>query len=434
LIKNIGVISEMVAIGPNLFFSADDGTNGKELWISDGSPTGTQMLKDIFPGGNGSQIQNLIIYNSNLYFRADDGVHGSELWKSDGTTSGTIMLKDIYPGAVPSYPDGLAVSGSTLYFSAYDVMHGNELWQTDGTASGTMLVNDIRRIAENSSPQSLVDANGKLFFMATDRTHGEELWSLGNCSAANPIAASPGYLESFNTEKQSNPSTQTCFCDVVNNIIATVDAVGANPVSGNFTSVVLIENTPSANYVKKYYHILPETNLATATAKITLYFTQAEFDVFNALATVDLPTSNSDLVRIANLRVYHSLNNSTETINPIDSDIVWNSTQSRWEVTFSTVGFGNFAVITTGNPALGQEQFEQEALHYYPNPTEGWLTIDSKEAISSVSIFDILGKEVGSQAVTGNHVVLNLERFRSGVYFVMVKNQNKTQIIKVIKK
>ena len=34
-----------------------------------------------------------------LYFRATDGAHGFELWKSDGTPDGTQMVKDINQSA-----------------------------------------------------------------------------------------------------------------------------------------------------------------------------------------------------------------------------------------------------------------------------------------------------------------------------------------------
>ncbi len=59
------------------FYGEDD--NGEELWVSDGTASGTRMVKDIAAGGTGSYIGDLIAVNSTLFFRADDVTNGSEL-------------------------------------------------------------------------------------------------------------------------------------------------------------------------------------------------------------------------------------------------------------------------------------------------------------------------------------------------------------------
>ena len=100
-----------------LFFAANDGTQGTELWKSDGTAAGTVLVKDINPGSAGFTPRYLTNVNGTLFFSANDGTHGVELWKSDGTAAGTVLVKDIRPGSDGSYPGNLTNVNGTLFFS-----------------------------------------------------------------------------------------------------------------------------------------------------------------------------------------------------------------------------------------------------------------------------------------------------------------------------
>lgn len=164
-------------MGSTLYFQADDGVNGSELWKSDGTAAGTVLVKDIQPGSPGSGPSYLTAVGSTLYFQADDGVNGKELWKSDGTAAGTVMVRDIRPGGSGSEPSYLTTVGSTLYFRASTSTTGMELWKSDGTAAGTVMVKDIRPGYSSSEPAYITALENKVFFSANDGLNGTELWT-----------------------------------------------------------------------------------------------------------------------------------------------------------------------------------------------------------------------------------------------------------------
>jgi trimeric autotransporter adhesin len=130
-----------------LYFSAYDLTNGVELWKSDGTEGGTQLVRDIYTGSTSSTPQYLTVFNNRLFFAATTSSLGRELWSSDGTSVGTTLVKDIYPGGTGSgnsaSPEDLIVYNNRLYFNAYDNTRGAELWSSDGTSAGTNIVSNL---------------------------------------------------------------------------------------------------------------------------------------------------------------------------------------------------------------------------------------------------------------------------------------------------
>ncbi|WP_427162743.1 pre-peptidase C-terminal domain-containing protein [Aliinostoc sp. HNIBRCY26] len=182
--------SDLTAWGNTLYFTADDGTNGKQLWKSDGT-TNTRITSINAGGFNPA---NLTVFNNKLYFTANDGVNGVELWVYDGTTTPQIV-SNINSGAASSNPDSLTVVSNKLFFTADNGTNGRELWSYNGTTS--TLVKDIYSGSNSSNPANLTAVNGQLYFTAYDPTYGKELWvSDGTANGTQVIDIRTGGLGS----------------------------------------------------------------------------------------------------------------------------------------------------------------------------------------------------------------------------------------------
>jgi ELWxxDGT repeat protein len=162
----------------DLYFSANDGTHGWEVWKLNCTAGTAAMVKDISPDPNSDSPSELTVYNGLLYFRATHPDYGDELWRTDGTEPGTTLVEDINPGSNGSSLYDLTEFNGLLYFSADDGEHGDELWQSDGTGAGTTLVKDIYPGLEGSDPYELTPVGNALFFGASDGAAGWELWKL----------------------------------------------------------------------------------------------------------------------------------------------------------------------------------------------------------------------------------------------------------------
>ena len=233
-------------INNKLFFSAQDLdpvtglSSGDELWKTDGTTQGTELVKDINPGysnsiPNSSSPSNFIDLNGILYFFANNGVNGNELWRSDGTNAGTTLVKDIEIGIYSSVSINsvnFTKVNQTLYFNVYRSAGYFNLYKTDGTPNGTSQVSINRTynsinyngvlyfnsaytqntpaglwktdgttttlVKEFLSPDiteaNFGIANNTLLFFANDLTNGSELWKSDGTTAGTTLVKdiSPG--------------------------------------------------------------------------------------------------------------------------------------------------------------------------------------------------------------------------------------------------
>ncbi|HYD23042.1 MAG TPA: ELWxxDGT repeat protein, partial [Flavipsychrobacter sp.] len=197
LLKDINTSSaasgpdRFVAFANKVYFSAYDGVSDG-LYCTDGTTAGTTLVATVNIGGCISgTVQNIYgIYNGILYFQGSDVSTGCELWVSDGTSSGTMMLKDINAGSGSSVPFGFLEYNGQLYFRASDGAAGYEMWVTDGTAAGTVLFKDFNPGSGDGLPYYHVIYHGKMYFIADDGSNGFHLWE-SDGTLANTVIRAP---------------------------------------------------------------------------------------------------------------------------------------------------------------------------------------------------------------------------------------------------
>ncbi len=107
-VSGTGETQILGTVGQQLLFRGWDAEHGFELWVSDGTEHGTQLLIDLALGPNSSNPRDVFLSGGNVYFIADDGISGHELWVipavvlntsdiSESNPSGILVVEDAYP-------------------------------------------------------------------------------------------------------------------------------------------------------------------------------------------------------------------------------------------------------------------------------------------------------------------------------------------------
>ena len=189
-----GANGPLAVLGDTIYFVGDAAGAGPELWATDGTSAGTYLVRDIGPGSLGAKITFMRSIGNLIYFTADDGVHGAEPWVTDGTKAGTRMLGDLAPGQEPSLAMDYAGYGTRVVFFAGGLHSAHGLYLTDGTPGGTtLLVPNLIGTTGAPDSRSMVAMGGKVYFSANlPAVGGQQLWVTDFTAAGTQVIASTG--------------------------------------------------------------------------------------------------------------------------------------------------------------------------------------------------------------------------------------------------
>jgi hypothetical protein len=217
-------------------------------------------------------------------------------------------------------------------------------------------------------------------------------------------------------------------------ILAYLSPNGGAPLSGPITAKVWVASAQPANFVKRHYQIKQATSDASATARVTLFFTQQEFTDFNVRSSTKLPVNAEDAENYkANLRIEkrsgetnngsglpNSYTGSIATFKPSEAsgNIVWNADANRWEVSFNVTGFSGFFVKTveTALPLhlISFTASKESGSNLLQWSTASEVNTDYFEVQSSVNAKNFGKVAVVSAAGSGDHKYNYVDRTNYG--------------------
>lgn len=192
----------LAELNGKVYFSAHTSDSGQELWTTDGTEAGTHIVKDIWPGPEGSNAARFAVMNGEVYFGASDPGRGWGLWKSDGTKAGTQWVTAVAGSDRVARGNATAIYAyNNLLWIFLKTSAHTSLYVSDGTAAGTKLVANVDSATVSLEPP-IIGMDGVLYFVAGNGIKlpllgsGDTLWrSDGTASGTYKVDASVTGME-----------------------------------------------------------------------------------------------------------------------------------------------------------------------------------------------------------------------------------------------
>jgi len=441
-------LHQMNISNDKLFFAGEDRDLGIELWTSDGTSSGTFMLKDLNGTQDGvSQYLSAYAFTSRgVYFSGQTTTHGKELWFSDGTINGTNMLKDIRTGTNGSFPSSLCFNENInlLFFAASDQTAGDELFISDGTPTNTKLIKDIRIGSSGSSIEYITSFNNKVVFTAMTDFNFQTGDDVKHIYVSDGTAA--GTYPIFTTEITDIRTDFENLYVVGNELLFTVNNKLYISNGDSLGTVLLTDKLKfdANNYFQSYngkIFFIAEDSLHGRE----LFITDKTKAGTKLLKDINPGPGSSNAFYLVPFdgKLYFVANNgsSFQTNELYETD----GTEVGTKLTFKINPSGNSHVrdlevlgknlyFRASDGVLGQELWKLEALNssiqpvdklesnikIYPNPATGKSFISSDLIIKKYELLDVYGRILISENLYTNNFTINLDPKLVGCYFIKI--------------
>ena len=441
---------EFVELNGEVYFKATSKDSGRELWKTDGTLGGTVLVKDINPNeesGLSSFNDNMVVANNKLYFFANDGATGYELWESDGTESGTKMVKDINTGSGDCWSQfssgrTLASYKNKVYFTAHNGDNDFEVWESDGTETGTKIHHHYN-LSGSSNPKFYTVFNDFLYYNSKDdliKSDGTTALKVSDTDADNlTVAGDKLYFTASFSDGGELWVTDGVSTYQVKDIRSGTSGSFPSSLTPHNNEIYFIANDGNTgNELWKSDGTESGTNLvkdikaggsSSSISGIISFDNKVLFGAGETNSASELWITDGTEV---NTKIFEEINPSTEEFNS-------GSSPNNFYV------FNDVLLFSANNGTNGFELFKLERaalsvddnlisnnnqIDVYPNPSTSIVTIKAEILkIESIKIFSMLGKEVMQPKVKNNQV--DISNLPKGIYLLQIQS-DKTKITKKI--
>ncbi len=415
----------MTMLNGKFLFKIDSAGLGTELFSFDPIANNLILLKDIYPGSssgfNSSFLGIFTVVGNKAFFGATSGIDGAELFVTDGTPSGTFLVKDINSGNKDAWPFPFGILNNKLLFSAYSNNAADAtLWVTDGTESGTSEISKMK-VQKSNFPTSPVNYKGKLFFQGYDTIGNWELWQTDGTTS--------GTVEFMNI--RPDPDRQYEFLDPSHpqNLTVFNDKLYFSAYDGKNRLLWQSDGTKFGTYkVKKDYSTFKNLNSPSNFYQYNgyLYFI-AECDSFGtALCNFNVTDSNS----------FKTLTpDSAKRYNPFfkfDYDLWRRFTSCNGDLYLvGNYNFNSYNLWKVSNLPTDIQIIEtKNTFKIYPNPSAGNFKIKSDDILGNILVYNSMGQVIHQTKTIDSEIEISIDK--AGIYFVQINDGNKTQTMKVL--